>query len=75
LARLAEKEECVIGSTPERIVAALLNGRADWLREIYQDPLEASKRLHSGGPDWWYTMLYVQGIDWPDREPSSVSDP
>lgn len=68
LARLAEKEECTIGSTSERIVAALINGRADWLPKIYRDPLEAIKRLHSGGPDWWHTMLYVHGTDWRDWE-------
>ncbi|WP_394269555.1 hypothetical protein [Qipengyuania sp.] len=64
LARLARSEGYAIGSTSERIVAALLNGRADWLPEPYLDPLEAVKRLHAGGADWWHTMLYVHGQDW-----------
>ncbi len=68
LARLAAIEECSIGSTTERIVAALINGRADWLPEDYPDPLDAIKRLHRGGPDWWHTMLYVHGSDWRDRD-------
>ncbi len=64
LARLARREGYPIGSTSESIVAALLNGRADWLPQPYLDPLEAIKRLHAGGPEWWHTMLYVHGRDW-----------
>ena len=64
LARLAEEEGYAIGSTSEQIVAALINGRVDWLPAIYSDPLAAIKRLHAGGSDWWHTMLYVHGLDW-----------
>lgn len=64
LARLAEQEGCAIGSTSEQIVAALINGRADWLPSNYSEPLDAIKRLHAGGADWWHTMLYVHSLDW-----------
>lgn len=66
LARRAEQEGYAVGSTSEQIVSALINGRADWLPEIYSDPLAAIKRLHAGGGDWWHTMLHVHGLDWRD---------
>lgn len=64
LARLAAREGYAIGSTSEQIVAALINGRADWLPSNYPEPLDAIKRLHAGGADWWHTMLHVHGLDW-----------
>ena len=64
LARQARQDGYAKGSTTERIVAALINGRADWLPEDYSDLLDAIKRLHVGGPDWWHTMLYVHGRHW-----------
>lgn len=64
LARLAKREGYSIGSTSERIVAAFINDRADWLPPDYPEPLAAIKRLHAGGADWWHTMLYVHGTDW-----------
>lgn len=54
------------GSTSEQIVSALLNGRADWLPYPYTDPLAAIRRLHSGGADWWHTLLYVAETNWRD---------
>lgn len=64
LARRAKQEGYAIGSTSEQIVAALINGRADWLPSKCPEPLEAIKRLHAGGSDWWHTLLYVHGLDW-----------
>ena len=64
LARLAEREGYAIGSASEQIVAALINGRADWLPSSYPEPLGAIKRLHARGADWWHTMLYVYSLDW-----------
>ena len=64
LARHAEREGYPIGSTSEQIVVALINGRADWLPSSYSEPLDAIKRLHAGGADWWHTALYVHGLDW-----------
>ncbi|WP_296721981.1 hypothetical protein [Erythrobacter sp.] len=61
VARLAEYHGYAIGSTFEQIVAALINGRANWLPSSYPEPLGAIKRLHAGGADWWHTALYVHG--------------
>lgn len=63
-ARRARDAGCAIGSTSEQIVAALLNGRADWLPESYPEPLEAVIRLNQEGEDWWHTMLAVNKTNW-----------
>lgn len=68
LARKASAAGMSIGSTTERIVGALLNDRADWLPPDYPLPLEAIMRLHSGGSDWWHTMLYVYDRGWKSVE-------
>lgn len=67
LARLAAREGQSIGSTSERIVAAFLNDRTDWLPEDYPNPLEAMERLKRGGEDWYETMLVVHKLDWREK--------
>lgn len=52
------------GTTSERIVGALLNGRPDWLPEGSSDPLEAMRRLHKDDEGWWHTMLFVHERGW-----------
>ena len=64
LARLADQEGYAVGSTSEQIIAALINGRSDWLPLNYPEPLGAIKRVYAGGADWWHTALYVHGLGW-----------
>lgn len=65
-ARRAAAAGEAFGSTSEQIVAALLNGRADWLPFPYQNPLDAIYRLYAGGPEWFHTMMAVSKRDWRD---------
>lgn len=64
LARRAAASGYAAGSTSEQIVAALLNGRADWLPESHTSPLKAIRCLYAGGPEWYHTMLAVDKMDW-----------
>lgn len=68
-ARRAAKEGYASGSTSEQIVAALLNGRTDWLPERYsRRPLDAIQRLADGGAEWFHTMMAVNQTFWRDVE-------
>lgn len=47
------------GSTAENIMIAMVAKRPDWLPGEFSDPLAAIKRVYSGGPQWYHTMLYM----------------
>lgn len=68
LARRAARAGYAGGSTSEQIVAALLNGRVDWLPEYFRTPLEAIDRLSHGGAEWYHSMLAVHLRGWREEE-------
>ena len=68
LARRAARAGHAGGSTSEQIVAALLNGRVDWLPDYYATPLAAIDRLSQGGVEWYHSMLAVHRRGWREEE-------
>lgn len=69
MAREASAAGYTVGSSSERIVAAFLNDRLDWLPETHPELLKAVIFLQKDSPGLWNTMLAVSNMDWRDQAP------